>query len=117
MLGLDVAGRVVAIGDDVTRFQPGDEVFGIGKGSYAEYVTADENKLAMKPTNATFAQAAVAAVSGITALEALTDVGHLKADQRVLIVGASGGVGTFAVQLAKARIAAYPFKKAPRSYS
>lgn len=101
VLGLDVAGRVVAIGADVTRFQPGDEVFGIGKGSYAEYVAADEDKLAQKPTNATFEQAAVATISGITALEALTDVGHLQPGQRVLIVGASGGVGTFAVQLAK----------------
>jgi NADPH:quinone reductase-like Zn-dependent oxidoreductase len=101
VLGLDVAGRVIAVGDDVTRFQPGDEVFGIGKGSYAQYATADQNKLAPKPTNATFEQAAVAAVSGITALEALTDVGHVKAGQKVLIVGASGGVGTYAVQLAK----------------
>jgi NADPH:quinone reductase-like Zn-dependent oxidoreductase len=101
-LGLDVAGRVVAIGTDVTRFQPGDEVFGIGKGSYAQYATADQNKLAHKPVNATFEQTAVAPVSGITALEALTDVGHVEAGQRVLIVGASGGVGTFAVQLAKA---------------
>lgn len=101
-LGLDVAGRVVAIGNDVTRFQPGDEVFGIGKGSYAQYAAADQNKLAHKPTNATFEQAAVAAVSGITALEALTDVGHVEAGQKVLIVGASGGVGTYAVQLAKA---------------
>jgi NADPH:quinone reductase-like Zn-dependent oxidoreductase len=101
VLGLDVAGRVVAIGDAVTRFQPGDEVFGIGKGSYAQYATADQNKLAKKPSNATFEQAAVAAVSGITALEALTDVGHVEAGQRVLIVGASGGVGTYAVQLAK----------------
>ena len=101
VLGLDVAGRVVAIGDDVTRFQPGDEVFGIGKGSYAEYATADQNKLAKKPTNASFEQAAVAAVSGITALEALTDVGHVEAGHKVLVVGASGGVGTYAVQLAK----------------
>ena len=100
--GLDVAGRVVTIGEDVTRFQPGDEVFGIGKGSYAQYTTADQNKLAAKPANATFEQAAVAAVSGITALEALTDVGRVDAGQKVLIVGASGGVGTFAVQLAKA---------------
>jgi NADPH:quinone reductase-like Zn-dependent oxidoreductase len=102
VLGLDVAGRVVATGDDVTRFEVGDEVFGIGKGSYAEYAPADQNKLAKKPTNATFEQAAVAAVSGITALEALTDVGHLEAGQKVLIIGASGGVGTYAVQLAKA---------------
>ncbi len=102
VLGLDVAGRVVAVGNDVTRFEVGDEVFGIGKGSYAEYATADQNKLAKKPANATFEQAAVAAVSGITALEALTDVGDLEAGQKVLIIGASGGVGTYAVQLAKA---------------
>jgi NADPH:quinone reductase-like Zn-dependent oxidoreductase len=100
--GLDVAGRVVAIGADVTRFEPGDEVFGIGKGSYAEYATADQDKLAKKPVGTSFEQAAVAAVSGITALQALTDVGHLQTDQSVLVVGASGGVGTFAVQLAKA---------------
>ena len=102
VLGLDVAGRVVAIGADVTRFAPGDEVFGIGKGSYAQYATADQNKLAHKPTNATFEQVAVAAVSGITALEALTDVGQVEAGQNVLVIGASGGVGTYAVQLAKA---------------
>lgn len=102
VIGLDVAGRVIAVGKDVTRFQPGDEVFGIGKGSYAKYATADQNKLAKKPTAATFEQAAVAAVSGITALEALTDVGRVQAGQKVLIVGASGGVGTYAVQLANA---------------
>ncbi len=101
VLGLDVAGRVVAVGTDVTRFEPGDEVFGIAKGSYAEYTAADQNKLARKPAGASFEQVAVAAVSGITALQALTDVGHVEAGQRVLIVGASGGVGTFAVQLAK----------------
>lgn len=101
VLGLDVAGRVVAVGTDVTRFEPGDEVFGIGKGSYAEYTAADQNKLARKPDKASFEQVAVAAVSGTTALQALTDVGHVEAGQRVLIVGASGGVGTFAVQLAK----------------
>lgn len=101
VVGLDVAGRVVAIGDNVTRFEPGDEVFGVGKGSYAQYATADQNKLAKKPTNATFEEAAVAAVSGITALEALIDVGKVQSGQNVLIIGASGGVGTFAVQLAK----------------
>jgi len=97
-----VAGRVVATGADVTRFESGDEVFGIGNGSYAEYVTADENKLAKKPENVSFEQAAVSTVSGITALQSLTDVGQLQPGQRVLIVGASGGVGTFSVQLAKA---------------
>jgi NADPH:quinone reductase-like Zn-dependent oxidoreductase len=102
VLGLDVAGVVAAIGDDVTRFAVGDEVFGIGKGSYAEYCVADESKLVKKPSNATFKQAAVSAISGITALQALTDIGHLQSGQKVLIIGASGGVGTFAVQLAKA---------------
>jgi len=100
--GLDVAGRVVAVGADVTRFAPGDEVFGIAKGAYAEYAAASEGKLAHKPTNITFQQAAVATVSGITALQALTDVGDLQPGQRVLIIGASGGVGTYAVQIAKA---------------
>lgn len=101
VLGLDVSGRVVAIGENVTRFVPGDEVFGIGSGSYAEYAIAHQDKLATKPANITFEQAAVSAVSGITALEALTDVGHVQAGQKVLIIGASGGVGTYAVQLAK----------------
>lgn len=102
VLGMDVAGSVVAVGDDVTRFQPGDEVFGIAKGSYAQYAAADEHKLVHRPTNTTAKQAAAAAISGITALQALTDVGDLEAGQHVLIVGASGGVGTYAVQLAKA---------------
>jgi NADPH:quinone reductase-like Zn-dependent oxidoreductase len=100
--GLDVAGRVVAVGTDVTRFGPGDEVFGIANGSLAEYAIANEDKLVAKPADLDFAQAAVAAVSGITALQALTDVGGAQPGQRVLIVGASGGVGSFAVQLAKA---------------
>ena len=100
--GMDVAGRVVAVGDEVSRFRPGDEVFGIAKGSYAEYAAANQDKLAHKPTNATMRQAAVTALSGITALEALTDVGRLQAGQSVLVIGASGGVGSYAVQLAKA---------------
>ena len=100
--GLDVAGRVSAVGDEVTRFAPGDEVYGIANGSFAEYAAASEDKLVPKPANLTFDSAAVATVSGITALEALTDVGKLQAGQHVLIVGASGGVGTYAVQLAKA---------------
>jgi NADPH:quinone reductase-like Zn-dependent oxidoreductase len=102
VIGLDVAGRVVAIGSAVTRFAPGDEVFGIARGSFAEYAAAEEAKLAHMPANATFEQAAVATVSGITALQALTDVGRLQAGQSVLVIGASGGVGTYAVQLAKA---------------
>ena len=99
--GLDVAGAVVAVGADVTRFKVGDEVFGVGKGSFAEYARAREDKLARKPANLTFEQAAVVAVSGLTALQGLRDAGRLEAGQRVLIVGASGGVGTFAVQIAK----------------
>lgn len=100
--GLDVAGRVVAVGDQVTRFSPGDEVFGIANGSYAEYAVASEDKLARKPADVSMEQAGVSAVSGITALQALTDVGRLEPGQRVLVIGASGGVGTYAVQLAKA---------------
>ena len=100
--GLDVAGVVVAIGSEVTRFQPGDEVFGVSKGSFAEFAAARESKLARKPSNLTFEQAAAVPVSGMTALRGLTDVGHLQAGQKVLIIGASGGVGSFAVQIAKA---------------
>jgi NADPH:quinone reductase-like Zn-dependent oxidoreductase len=100
--GADVAGVVEAVGNDVTRFQPGDEVFGIGSGSYAEYARAREEKLAPKPANLTFEQAAVVAVSGLPALQGLRDHGKLRPGQKVLIIGASGGVGTFAVQLAKA---------------
>lgn len=100
--GLDVSGRVVAVGDSVRRFEVGDEVFGIANGAYAELATAKEEKLAHKPANVTFEQAAVAAVSGITALQALTDVAGLEAGQSVLVIGASGGVGSYAVQLAKA---------------
>jgi len=102
VLGLDVSGTVVGVGDDVKRFALGDEVFGIGNGSFAQYATADESKLAHKPASVTFEQAAVAAVSGITALQALTTVGELQPGGKVLIVGASGSVGSYAVQLAKA---------------
>jgi NADPH:quinone reductase-like Zn-dependent oxidoreductase len=96
-----MAGVVEAVGKNVSRFQPGDEVFGIGKGSYAEYVCAREDKLAPKPTNLTFEQAAVLAIMGSTALQALRDHGKVRTGQEVLIIGASGGVGTFAVQIAK----------------
>ena len=102
ILGLDVAGRVAAVGSDVTRFSPGDEVFGIASGSFADYATAKADKLVHKPSTVSFEQAAASAISGITALQALTDIGNLQAGQRVLVLGASGGVGTFAVQLAKA---------------
>jgi NADPH:quinone reductase-like Zn-dependent oxidoreductase len=97
-----VAGVVAAVGNDVTRFQPGDEVFGIGQGSFAEYTRVLESKLAPKPANLTFVQAAVVPISGLTALQAVRDSGNVQSGQRVLIIGASGGVGTFAVQIAKA---------------
>jgi NADPH:quinone reductase-like Zn-dependent oxidoreductase len=102
VIGSDMAGVVEAIGKNVSRFQPGDEVFGIGKGSYAEYVCAREDKLAPKPANLTFEQAAVVAIMGSTALQALRDHGKVRPGQEVLIIGASGGVGTYAVQIAKA---------------
>ena len=102
VIGSDVAGVVEAVGKNVSRFQPGDEVFGIGKGSYAEYVCAREDKLAPKPENLTFEQAAVLAIMGSTALQALRDHGKVRQGQEVLIIGASGGVGTYAVQIAKA---------------
>lgn len=100
--GMDVAGVVEAVGKDVTKFQPGDEVFGIGAGSFAEYARANQDKLLPKPANLTFEQAAAVAVSGLTALQGLRDQGRVEPGQQVLIIGASGGVGTFAVQLAKA---------------
>ena len=99
--GLDVAGTVAAIGADVTRFVVGDEVFGIGKGSLGDYACAREDKLVPKPTKCTLERAAVVAVSGLTALQSLRDAGRVKRGQHVLIIGASGGVGTFAVQIAK----------------
>lgn len=102
VLGMDVAGRVVEVGAAVTRFAVGDEVFGIGTGTFADYALAKEAKLAHKPDSVTFEQAAVSTISGITALQALTKVGRLETGQHVLVIGASGGVGSFAVQLAKA---------------
>ena len=100
--GLDVSGRVAAVGSEVRRFEVGDEVFGIATGAYAEFAAAKAEKLTHKPANLTFEQAAVAAISGITALQALTDVAGLAKGQSVLVVGASGGVGSYVVQLAKA---------------
>ncbi len=102
VIGSDVAGVVEAVGKDMSRFQPGDEVFGIAKGTFAEYARALENKLAPKPANLTFEQAAVVAISGLTALQGLRDHGKVRPGQEVLVIGASGGVGTFAVQIAKA---------------
>jgi NADPH:quinone reductase-like Zn-dependent oxidoreductase len=100
--GRDVAGTVVEVGSSVTRFAAGDEVFGIAPGSFAEYAVAREDKLVRKPASTTFEQAAVVPISGLTALRAVCDVGRVEAGQQVLIIGASGGVGTYAVQLAKA---------------
>jgi NADPH:quinone reductase-like Zn-dependent oxidoreductase len=102
VIGSDLAGVVETVGTKVSRFQPGDEVFGIGKGSYAEYARAPEDKLAPKPASLTFEQAAVVAIMGSTALQALRDHGKVEPGQEVLIIGASGGVGTYAVQIAKA---------------
>jgi NADPH:quinone reductase-like Zn-dependent oxidoreductase len=100
--GMDVAGRVEAVGRDVTRFQVGDEVFGWADGSYAEYVSAPEGNLATKPANLSFEQAAIVPISGFAALQAVRDLGRLQAGQKVLVIGAAGGVGSYAVQLAKA---------------
>jgi NADPH:quinone reductase-like Zn-dependent oxidoreductase len=100
--GADFSGRVERVGRDVTDLQPGDEVFGVGKGSFAEYVCARQDKVAPKPRNLSFEQAAAVPISGMTALQALRDKGNLQAGQTVLVIGAGGGVGTFAVQIAKA---------------
>jgi NADPH:quinone reductase-like Zn-dependent oxidoreductase len=100
--GLDVAGTVIATGSKVTRFRPGDEVFGIARGSFAEYAVAREDKLARKPARLSFEQAATVAVSGLAAIQGLRDAGRIQAGQKTLVIGASGGVGTYAVQLAKA---------------
>lgn len=99
--GWDVAGTVEAIGQNVTRFKPGDEVFGAISGSYAEYARAGEDKVALKPTNLTFEQAAAVPTAALTALKGLGNMRELQPGQKVLINGASGGVGTFAVQIAK----------------
>ncbi len=100
--GWDVAGVVEAVGNSVTNFQPGDEVYGACSGTLAEYACASEDELAMKPTNLTFEQAATVPTAAITALQGLRDAGKVQPGQKVLINGASGGVGTFAVQIAKA---------------
>ena len=101
-LGVDFAGTVEAVGKSVTRFKPGDEVFGGRSGAFADYITVrDSRALAPKPANMSFEQAAAVPIAGITALQALRDKGQIRAGQKVLINGASGGVGTFAVQIAK----------------
>jgi len=107
ILGADVAGRVEAIGRYVKQFKPGDDVFGYlpsatGRGTFAEYVCAEENAITLKPANLTFEQAAAVPLAAITALQSLRDKGNIQPGQKVLIQGASGGVGTFAVQIAKA---------------
>ena len=99
--GTDIAGTVEAVGKSVTQLRPGDEVFGWCKGAFAEYVSVSEDALALKPANLTFEQAGAVGVSAFTALQALRDQGKVQPGQRVLITGASGGVGTFAVQIAK----------------
>lgn len=100
--GRSLAGTVEAVGSEATSFQPGDEVFGVCDGSFAPYVRARTNKLALKPTNLSFEQAAAVPVSALTALQGVRDHGRVQAGQQVLVIGASGGVGTFAVQIAKA---------------
>jgi NADPH:quinone reductase-like Zn-dependent oxidoreductase len=100
--GVDLAGQVEAVGKNVTQFKPGDEVFGERGGAFAEYVCAKETNFVPKPGNLTFEQAAAVPMAGFTALQGLRDKGHVQSGQRVLINGASGGVGTFAVQIAKA---------------
>jgi NADPH:quinone reductase-like Zn-dependent oxidoreductase len=102
VLGRDISGQVEAVGKDVTRFRPGDEVFGeVERGGFAEYTCASEALLELKPANLTFEQAAAVPLAALTALQGLRDAGRVQPEQKVLIIGASGGVGTFAVQIAK----------------
>ena len=114
-LGMDVAGQVEATGSHVTQFHPGDAVFGGCGGSYAEYATARENRLALKPANRSYEEAAAVPVAGLTALQGLRDAGQVQPGQKVLINGASGGVGTFAVQIAKALGAEVTAVTSPRN--
>ena len=100
--GQDVAGKIEAIGEEVTAFRPGDEVFGVGNGTFAEYATAGVDKIASKPVNLGFEEAATVPTTGCTALQGIRDVGKVQSGQSVLVVGAAGGVGSFAVQIAKA---------------
>jgi NADPH:quinone reductase-like Zn-dependent oxidoreductase len=100
--GQDVAGAIEAMGDEVTAFRPGDEVFGVGNGTFAEYATARTDKIAPKPANLGFEEAATVPTTGCTALQGIRDVGKVRSGQSVLVIGAAGGVGSFAVQIAKA---------------
>ena len=99
--GVDVAGQVEAVGRNVTQFKPGDEVFGACRGAFAEYVCVIEDKLALKPSNISFEEAAAVPVAAISALQSLRDAGRIQRGHEVLVDGAGGGVGTFAVQIAK----------------
>jgi len=104
VLGCDIAGRLEAVGSTVKDFRLGDEVFGVtgfAGGGFAEYVCAPEEKLALKPANSSFEEAAAVPIAGVTALQGLRDHGQIQPGQKVLVDGASGGVGTFAVQIAK----------------
>jgi NADPH:quinone reductase-like Zn-dependent oxidoreductase len=101
-LGVDLAGRVEGVGANVTHFQVGDDVFGMGHGTFAEFACAAENRLALKPTDLSYEAAAAVPIAAVTALQGLRDKGHVRPGEQVLIQGASGGVGTFAVQIAKA---------------
>ena len=101
LFGVDIAGRVEAVGSNVKQFQPRDEVFGVAPGAFAEYACASENKLALKPANVSFEAAAAVPLAAFTALQGLRDGGQIQLGQKVLINGAGGGVGTFAVQIAK----------------
>ncbi|MGO8950332.1 MAG: NAD(P)-dependent alcohol dehydrogenase [Ktedonobacterales bacterium] len=101
-LGVDLAGRVEVVGANVTQFQVGDDVFGIGRGTFAEFACAAENSLALKPTDLSYEAAATVPIAAVTALQGLRDKGHVRPGEQVVVQGASGGVGTFAVQIAKA---------------
>jgi len=101
--GMEFSGQIEAVGQNVTQFQLGDDVFGFSNaGAFAEYVSVSQDAVAMKPTNASFEEAAAVPISGFTAIQALRDVGNVQEGQKVLVIGASGGVGTYAVQIAKA---------------
>ena len=100
-VGTDVAGQIEAVGRNITQFKTGDSVFGLCKGAFAEYACASESAVAITPKNGTYEQAASVPIAALSALQALRDKGHLRPGQKVLINGAAGGVGTFAVQIAK----------------
>jgi NADPH:quinone reductase-like Zn-dependent oxidoreductase len=102
-IGVDVAGQIESVGAKVTKFRAGDEVFGVCRGAYAEYACAQESRIVLKPVGVSFEEAAATPVAGVTALQGLRDKGKIQQGEKVLINGAGGGVGTFAVQVAKLR--------------